>query len=138
MPPGMRTVKGWRASTTWSRAEVAEVVGPEAADIVTGALGVTPEGNFEGVNILTRPMARAALASRFHLAPEQLAKILKSAFDRLNQVRAQRVPPHRDDKVIAAWNGLAITALSLGPRYWGSGAIMTPRPGPPLSVGRPG
>ena len=103
----------------WSREEVAEVVGPEAADLVTAALGVTPAGNFEGANILTRPMSRADLASRFQLAPEQVAQTLAAAFERLNQVRAQRVPPHRDDKVIVAWNGLAITALALGAQVLG-------------------
>ena len=103
----------------WSREEVAEVVGPEAADLVTAALGVTPAGNFEGANILTRPMSRDELAARFQLAPEQLAQTLAAAFDRLNQVRAQRVPPHRDEKVIVAWNGLAITALAQGAQVLG-------------------
>ena len=103
----------------WSREEVAEVAGPGAADLVMAALGVTPAGNFEGANILTRPWSRGALAERFQLAPEQLAQTLAAAFDRLNQVRARRVPPHRDEKVIVAWNGLAITALALGAQVLG-------------------
>ena len=49
----------------WSREEVARVVGPEAAPLVMAALGVTPAGNFEGANILTRPLSRADLAARF-------------------------------------------------------------------------
>ena len=48
-----------------------------------------------------------------------MAQTLAAAFDRLNQVRAQRVPPHRDEKVIVAWNGLAITALALGAQVLG-------------------
>ncbi len=43
-----------------------------------------------------------------------MAQTLAAAFDRLSQVRARRVPPHRDEKVIVSWNGLAITALALG------------------------
>ena len=49
----------------WSQEEVEEVVGPEAAPLVLAALGVTPAGNFEGNNILTRPLSRAELAARF-------------------------------------------------------------------------
>ena len=51
----------------WSLEEVEEVVGPEAAALVAAALGVTPEGNFEGDNVLTRPLSRDELAARFHL-----------------------------------------------------------------------
>ncbi len=103
----------------WSREEVAEVVGPEAAPLVLAALGVTPAGNFEGANILTRPLSRAELAAQFQLSPDRVGQTLAAAFDRLNQVRARRVPPHRDEKVIVAWNGLAITALALGAQVLG-------------------
>jgi uncharacterized protein YyaL (SSP411 family) len=98
----------------WSHDEVARVVGPEAAPLVAAALGVTPGGNFEGTNILTRPLSRDDLASRFGLPPAQVAQTLAAAFDRLSQARALRIPPHRDEKVIVAWNALAISALALG------------------------
>jgi uncharacterized protein YyaL (SSP411 family) len=98
----------------WSLEEVARVAGPEAADLVTAALGVTREGNFEGDNIFTRPWSRAELAARFSLEPARLDRTLGEAFDRLKQVRGSRVPPHRDEKVITSWNGLAITALARG------------------------
>ncbi len=39
--------------------------------------------------------------------------------ERLHQVRGERVPPHRDEKVIVAWNGLAITALAKGAQVLG-------------------
>jgi uncharacterized protein YyaL (SSP411 family) len=103
----------------WSREEVAQVVGPEAADLVLAALNVTAAGNFEGTNILTRPFSRAELAGRFQLTPEKVGEILGTAFARLSQVRAQRVPPHRDEKVIVSWNGLAITALAQGAQVLG-------------------
>jgi uncharacterized protein YyaL (SSP411 family) len=112
----------------WSLEEVARVAGPEAADLVTAALGVTREGNFEGANILTRSRSRSDLAAQYNLPPEQVDHTLAAAFGRLRQVRAQRVPPHRDEKVIVSWNGLAITALALGAqvlgerRYWEAAA----------------
>jgi uncharacterized protein YyaL (SSP411 family) len=103
----------------WSLEEVTRVVGPEAAPLVTAALGLTPGGNFEGANILTRPLSRTELATQFQQTPEQVAQTLATAFDLLNRVRARRVPPHRDEKVIVAWNGLAITALARGAQVLG-------------------
>jgi uncharacterized protein YyaL (SSP411 family) len=103
----------------WSLEEVERVAGPEAAPLVTAALGVTGEGNFEGANILTRPLPLTQLAARFQVAPAEADRTLAAVRERLSQVRAQRVPPHRDEKVIAAWNGLAITALARGAQVLG-------------------
>ncbi|MGB8992209.1 MAG: thioredoxin domain-containing protein [Desulfobaccales bacterium] len=98
----------------WSLEEVTGVVGAEAAPLVMAALVVTREGNFEGANILTRPWSRIDLAAQFNLTPEQVSRTLEEALARLRQVRARRVPPHRDEKIIVSWNALAITALALG------------------------
>jgi uncharacterized protein YyaL (SSP411 family) len=112
----------------WSLEEVEQIVGAEAAPLTVTALGVTRTGNFEGANILTRPLSRQDLAARFDLSPDQVGQILAEALERLRQVRARRVPPHRDEKVIVSWNGLAITALAKGaqvlgqPRYYQAAA----------------
>jgi uncharacterized protein YyaL (SSP411 family) len=65
---------------------------------------VTPEGNFEGHNILNRlkPMPRSD-ADEARLAALR-AKLLA--------VREARVRPGLDDKVLADWNGLMIAALA--------------------------
>ncbi len=112
----------------WSLEEVRRVVGPKAAPLVAAALGVTEEGNFEGVNILTRPLSEAELAQRFALPAEEVRQTLAAALGKLRQARAQRVPPSRDDKIIVAWNGLMISALAQGaqvlgePRYYQAAA----------------
>jgi uncharacterized protein YyaL (SSP411 family) len=103
----------------WSLEEVEQVVGPEAAPLVIATLGVTREGNFEGLNILTRPWSREELAARFSIEPDWVASLLDEALKRLRQVRGMRVPPHRDEKVIVSWNGLAITALAKGAQVLG-------------------
>ena len=48
-----------------------------------------------------------------------MAQTLAAAFERLDQVRARRVPPHRDEKVIVSWNGLTISALAQGAQVLG-------------------
>lgn len=103
----------------WSLEEVRQVVGGKAAPLVLAALGVTKEGNFEGMNILTRPLTEAELAQLFSLKVEQVGEILNPALAKLRQARARRVPPSRDDKIIVSWNGLMISALAQGAQVLG-------------------
>ena len=89
------------------------------ADEVTGALGrdaplfcaaydVAPGGNWEGRTILHRVADDAALADAFGLPVPQVAERLAAARARLLEARDRRPQPARDDKALAAWNGLAI------------------------------
>ncbi len=88
----------------WAEREIRAVLGADAERFVRFH-GVTPEGNWEGVNILHVP------------APDEDAwEALAPARKRLREVRAHRPPPLRDEKVLAAWNGLAISALAFGGR----------------------
>jgi uncharacterized protein YyaL (SSP411 family) len=108
----------------WSLDEVKQVVGDRAAPLVNAALGVTRKGNFEGVNVLTRPLSAPELATRFFLTEDQVNRTLKEALAQLRQARSRRLPPARDDKIIVSWNGLMISALAQGaqvlgdPRYY--------------------
>jgi hypothetical protein len=97
----------------WTLKEVEEVLGSDAP-LAAAALGVTAAGNFEGKNVLTLPLTEEELANRFNLTPEEAALTLKAAKERLFSVREGRIKPHRDEKVITAWNGLMLTALALG------------------------
>jgi uncharacterized protein YyaL (SSP411 family) len=103
----------------WSLDEVKQVVGGQAAALVIAALGVTKKGNFEGMNVLTRPLSTSELASRFSLTGDQVNRTLSTALDQLRQARARRVSPARDDKIIVSWNGLTITALARGAQVLG-------------------
>jgi len=87
---------------TWTAVEVREVLGEGAAGFMD-AYGVTDAGNWEGVTILSRVAEAAGTA-----AEEQLA----DARARLLQRRSGRPQPARDDKALAAWNGLAIGAFA--------------------------
>ena len=102
----------------WSFQEFEEVLGPDAP-LAAAALGVTAAGNFEGKNILTLPLSEEELASRFELPPEEAAQLWQSTRERLFAVREGRVKPHRDEKIITAWNGLMLSALALGAQVLG-------------------
>jgi len=83
---------------TWRWEELVRLVGPEAA----AAFGATPGGNWEGTNILMRPAAPM---------PDE-RRILFDA-------REGRARPATDDKVLTAWNALAIGALAEAGRAFG-------------------
>jgi uncharacterized protein YyaL (SSP411 family) len=102
----------------WSMPEFKEVLGSDAP-LAAAAWGVTAAGNFEGKNILTLPLSDEELASRFDLTPEEVAQNLKASKERLFAVREGRIKPHRDEKVIVAWNGLMLSALALGAQVLG-------------------
>jgi uncharacterized protein len=88
----------------WTAAEIDALLGERAAAF-KDAYDVTPEGNWEEHTILNRSK-RMLLGSAEHEAR------LKEARQILFEIRAKRIPPGRDDKVLADWNGLMIGALA--------------------------
>jgi uncharacterized protein len=89
----------------WSLAEIEKVLGPEDARLFAEIYDVTPEGNFEGHNILNR---LNNLELRDQAAEAQLTLMREKILTR----RASRVRPGFDDKVLADWNGLMIGSLA--------------------------
>jgi uncharacterized protein YyaL (SSP411 family) len=108
------------ATFTWRATEVREVLGEDAA-LFEAAYGVTGAGNWEGSTILSRVLDDVVLAERFDLAPVVVGARLAEARRLLLERRAGRPQPARDDKVLAAWNGLAIAALADAARAFDMG-----------------
>jgi uncharacterized protein len=85
----------------WTPQQLTEALGEEDGAWAAELFGVTPEGTFEhGTSTL-----------RLLQEPDDFARF-ESVRVRLSAVRGTRPQPGRDDKVVAAWNGLAITALA--------------------------
>jgi uncharacterized protein len=99
------------ATFTWRAGEVRDALGDDAA-LFSTAYGVTDGGNWEGVSILSRVRPVADLAKLYALPATEVEARLARARERLLAVRAARSQPARDDKALAAWNGLAIGALA--------------------------
>ncbi|MGY5010796.1 thioredoxin domain-containing protein [Streptomyces sp. 900105755] len=96
-----RHVEG--AYYVWTPAELREVLGEDDADLAARYFGVTTEGTFEeGRSVLQLPQQEAVFDA------EQIESVRR----RLLAARAGRPAPGRDDKVVAAWNGLAVAALA--------------------------
>jgi len=87
----------------WTPDELRAALGRSAALVFAHAYAVTETGNFEhGASVLSRATPRTSPAEEDHLA--ELRGVLF-------EVRGRRVRPGTDDKVLAGWNGLAISGL---------------------------
>jgi len=75
-------------------------------------LGVTPEGDLDGKNVLRRDRRPAEVAAAAGASTAEVEEAVSAALTALARRRAERVRPRRDDKVVAAGNGLAIRALA--------------------------
>lgn len=96
-----RHVEG--AYYVWTPAQLTEVLGAEDAELAAQYFGVTAEGTFElGASVLQLPQQEGVFE----------ADRIASVRERLLAAREGRPAPGRDDKVVAAWNGLAIAALA--------------------------
>jgi uncharacterized protein len=106
---------------TWTKKEIDEALG-DAAEIFDFHYGVQPHGNapegsdphdeFRGKNILIERHTIAETAQRFKKSEDEVAKSLAQSRQRLFSIREKRPRPHLDDKIIAAWNGLMISAYA--------------------------
>ncbi len=88
----------------WRESEIDALLGADSQSF-KAVYDVTPEGNFEGNNILNR-LGRRPAGDAFDEAK------MKPLRETLLAVRDKRVWPSWDDKVLADWNGLMITALA--------------------------
>ncbi len=85
----------------WTPAELTAALGADDGGYAAGLFGVTEAGTFEhGASVL-----------QLRVDPADSARLARVRAG-LRMARAERIRPGRDDKVVAAWNGLAIAALA--------------------------
>ena len=100
-PATGRSVEG--AYYAWTPAQLVEVLGEEQGEWTAGVFAVTEDGTFEhGMSTLQ--------LRHYPVGAEDQAR-LADARARLLAARDDRPRPGLDDKVVAAWNGLAISGL---------------------------
>jgi hypothetical protein len=118
--PGHRkTAEG--AFYIWTKKEIDDALG-DSAEVFDFHYGVQAHGNapegsdphdeFRGKNILIERHTLAETARHFKKSEGEIANVLAQSREKLFGIRAQRPRPHRDDKIISAWNGLMISAYA--------------------------
>ncbi|MEU6384559.1 thioredoxin domain-containing protein [Streptomyces bauhiniae] len=87
----------------WTPDSLRALLGDADGDLAAEYFGVTGEGTFEhGQSVLQLPQAERVFD----------AEKVASVKERMLAERSRRPAPGRDDKVVAAWNGLAVAALA--------------------------
>ncbi|MGE9271482.1 MAG: thioredoxin domain-containing protein [Verrucomicrobiales bacterium] len=118
---------------TWTAAEIYQLLEPKSAGLFCEAFGVEeggnardesdPHGELRGQNTLFVACSTSWLAERFEMEERAVVRSLQESISILREARAKRVKPHRDDKVVAAWNGWMIAALARGARVLDDAAL---------------
>jgi uncharacterized protein YyaL (SSP411 family) len=97
----------------WTPSELERLLGPADARLFGAFYDVKLPGNFEGrASILHMDHTPFELAPRLGVSEAELLAALERGRTVLFEVRSKRVRPARDEKVIAAWNGLMLRAFA--------------------------
>jgi len=107
----------------WSASEIDAILGSAEAPLYREAFEIEERGNtphgFEegrGKNLPRRLVAATTLAARHGAGSPEIERRLSDDAAKLERVRSRRVPPSRDDKVLTAWNALAVSSLARASR----------------------
>jgi uncharacterized protein YyaL (SSP411 family) len=95
----------------WSADEIRNALGEDAA-LFMRIYGVADGGNWEGHNILLLWIEPAEVAVQFDLSAEEVETKVAAARQKLYDIRAKRIWPGLDDKILTAWNGLMLAAFA--------------------------
>jgi uncharacterized protein len=99
----------------WTPDEVEKILGTEDARAFSMRYGITIGGNFEGRRSLPHVAKTVEEVARaLQLDPRKLEETFHRGREALYRAREERVKPFRDEKILASWNGLMISALARG------------------------
>jgi len=110
----------------WRADELDALLG-DAAAIVKLRFGIEPDGNaphdpqqeFTGKNLLYVARSIDDIAKQTGKTPAEVIDVLNRARVRMFERQLTRPRPHRDDKILTAWNGLMIAAFARTARVLG-------------------
>ena len=106
----------------WKATEIDEILGKEHGNIFRYAYGARrdgnaraesdPHGELKGLNTLYRAVSFKKTGEYFEKTADEVKTIIDASIEKLIEARHKRPRPHRDDKIITAWNGLTIAGLA--------------------------
>ena len=96
----------------WSRAEVMELLGEQDGRVFCALYDISEHGNWEESNILNVPRDPSRVAADLGVTLDRLAEVADRGRRTLYDVRAKRVWPGRDEKILAGWNGWMLAAFA--------------------------
>ncbi len=102
----------------WSLDDLVQTAAPHGVDAAS-FFAATADGNWDGVNVLWRPRDDDVVAVEQGTTVAGLTAAMQTVRENLLAERSTRVAPGTDDKVLASWNGLAISGLAEAGRVFG-------------------
>ncbi len=96
----------------WRAEEIKTILGDEDGDLFCRYFGATPEGNFEGRNILFLSRPADMVARLNNVTEDRLREVIRRGRKMLFQVRESRIRPGRDEKILTAWNGMMLRSFA--------------------------
>ncbi|KAF5073602.1 thioredoxin domain-containing protein [Methanobacterium aggregans] len=110
----------------WKKNEIMDILGPDA-ELISEVFNIRETGNFGseltgehvGANILHIKEPLNNITEKYHVPLEELKTKVESSRLKLFEERRNRVHPHKDDKLLADWNGLMVAALSRASQVFG-------------------
>ena len=97
----------------WTPAEVGALLGAEDARLFCAFYDIREPGNFEGrASILRMQRTPLQVAEDLGVTEAEVLSALERGRTLLFEARSRRIRPGRDEKVLAAWNGLMLRALA--------------------------
>ena len=98
----------------WEPNDIEDIIGEENAEIFCEYYDITPQGNFEGENILHVQTPPDIFARKLQMEDEQLETLLADGRQKLFEEREKRIKPGLDDKILTSWNGIMIRGMAIG------------------------
>jgi uncharacterized protein len=100
----------------WDRAEIERALTPDQLAAFAPRFGIDRDPNFEDRWHLHTFVSMGEIAGRLGKSPGEVTEQIDSARARLLAIRAARVPPARDDKILTSWNALVIRGMACAAR----------------------
>ena len=108
----------------WTLAEIDALLSAEDGEVFARMYDVTEEGNFEEKNIL-HPILTVDQASKFFRKEKsEIEALIARTKEKLFTAREKRIKPFRDEKIIAAWNGLLLSGLAEAIKITGASSCL--------------
>ena len=98
----------------WEPNDVEDIIGEENAEIFCEYYDITPQGNFEGENILQVQVPPDVFARKLQMDVGELKTLLAESRQKLFEARENRIKPGLDDKILTSWNGIMIRGMAMG------------------------
>lgn len=107
----------------WSQQEIEALAGTDAS-LIKAYYDVLEDGNWEGANVLRVIQSEETICKEFNVSLEEFKYKIDAFKEKARVERNKRVRPGLDDKIIAGWNGLMLTGITMAYQATGEETIL--------------